>query len=122
MVRSKLTTKVRLYNINNVFVFIKQCQEVYYTYTPSFRKDNLRVDWLSILKTKPKSRIKVVQDENDISNVKDDVFQISELVEPYRVSPLFDFEENSKFCVFDNIFVNVDTKKLNVVLSYSGQA
>ena len=27
-----------------VFFFAKQCQQVYYTYTPSFRKDRSRVD------------------------------------------------------------------------------
>jgi len=31
-------------------------------------------------------------------------------------------EENSKFHVFDNIFIDVDTEKLNVVLRSSGQA
>jgi predicted dithiol-disulfide oxidoreductase (DUF899 family) len=41
-------------------VFAKQCQQVYYTYTPSFRKDRSRVDWLSVLKTKPKGRVEVV--------------------------------------------------------------
>jgi len=45
----------RFYNINDIFVFIKQCQQVYYTYTPSFRKDHNRVDYLSIVKTKFRS-------------------------------------------------------------------
>ena len=49
----KINSKPRLRNINDVFVFAKQCQQVYYTYTPSFRKDRSRVDWLSVLKTKP---------------------------------------------------------------------
>jgi hypothetical protein len=44
----------------DVFVFAKQCQQVYYTYNPSFRKDRSRVDWLSILKTKPKGLVEVV--------------------------------------------------------------
>jgi len=44
------------------------------------------------------------------------------LVEPYRVAPSIDFEENSNFRVFDNIFVNGDVEELNVVLSSSGQA
>jgi hypothetical protein len=44
------------------------------------------------------------------------------LVESYRVSPSIDLKENSKFHVFDNIFVDVDTEKLNVVLRSSGQA
>jgi hypothetical protein len=118
----KINSKARLRNINDVFVFTKQCQQVYYTCTPSFRKDRSRVDWLSVLKTKPRGRVEVVQDENDDSNVGDDVFQVSELVEPYRVAPSIDLEENSKFHIFNNIFVDVDVEELNVVLSSSGQA
>jgi hypothetical protein len=81
----KINSKARLHNVNDVFVFAKQCQHVYYTYTRSFRKDRSRVDWLSVLKTKPRGLVEVVQDENDDSNMGDDVFQVSELVEPYRV-------------------------------------
>jgi hypothetical protein len=44
------------------------------------------------------------------------------LVEPYRVASSIDLEENSNFRVFDDNLVDVDTKELNVVLSYSGQA
>jgi hypothetical protein len=39
------------------------------------------------------------------------------LVEPYWVALSIDLEENSIFCVFDNIFVDIDVEKLNVVLS-----
>ena len=76
------------------------------------------------MKTKPKGHVEVVQDENDDLNVEDDVFLVSELVEPYRVAPSIDLEENSNFHVFNNIFVNVnaDTEELNVVLSSSRQA
>jgi hypothetical protein len=72
------------------------------------------------LKTKPRSRVEVVQNENDVSNVRDDVFQISELVEPYRVDSSIDLEENLNFHALDNIFVDVDVVELNVVLSSSG--
>jgi len=71
----EINSKARLCNVNDVFVFAKKCQQVYYTYTPSFRKDRSRVDWLSILKTKPKSRVEVVQDENEDTSVIDEVFQ-----------------------------------------------
>jgi len=91
----EINSKARLRNINNVFVFAKQCQQVYYTYTPSFRKDRSRVEWISILKMKPKGRIKVVQDENEDTSVGDEVFQVNELVEPYQVAPSIDLEENS---------------------------
>jgi hypothetical protein len=49
----EINSRARLCNINDVFVFVKQCQQVYYTYTPSFRKDRSRVDWLSVLKQNP---------------------------------------------------------------------
>jgi len=54
--------------------------------------------------------------------VQDEVFQVSELVEPYRVAPLIELEENSNFRVFDDSIVDVDVEELNVVLSSSGQA
>jgi hypothetical protein len=59
----EINSKARLHNVNNVFVFAKQCQQFYYTYTPSFIKDRSRVDWVSILKMKPSGRVKLVQDE-----------------------------------------------------------
>jgi hypothetical protein len=74
----EINSKARLCNVNDVFVFVKQCHQVYYTYTYSFRNDHSRVDWLSVLKTKPRNCTEVVQDENDESNMGDDVFQVSE--------------------------------------------
>jgi hypothetical protein len=49
--------------------------------------------------------------------VIDEVFQASELVEPYRVAPSIDLEENSNFRVFDDSLVDVDAEEMNVVLS-----
>jgi hypothetical protein len=49
--------------------------------------------------------------------VIDEVFQASELVEPYRVAPSIDLEEYSNFRVFNDSLVDVDVEKLNVVLS-----
>ena len=54
--------------------------------------------------------------------MRDEIFQVSELVELYRVAPLIDLEENSNFRVFDDSLVNVDVEEFNVVLSSSGQA
>jgi hypothetical protein len=54
--------------------------------------------------------------------VRDEVFQVSELVEPYRVAPSIELEENSNFRVFDDSLVDVDAEELNVFLSSSGQA
>ena len=50
----------------------------------------------------------------------DEVFQASELVEPYRVAPLIYLEENSNFRVFDDSLVDIDVEELNVILSSSG--
>jgi hypothetical protein len=52
--------------------------------------------------------------------VRDDVFQVSELVEPYRVAHSIDLEENSNFHVFDDNLVDVNAGELNVILSFSG--
>jgi len=117
----EINSKAKLRNVNDVFVFTKQCQQVYYTYTPSFRKDRSTVDWLSVLKTKPKGRVELVQDENEDTSVRDEVFQVSELVYPYRVAPSIDLEEKSNFRVFDDSLVDVDAEELNVVLSSSRQ-
>jgi hypothetical protein len=76
----------------------------------------------SLLKTKPRGRVEVVQDENNDTSVIDEVFQVSELVEPYRVAPSIDLKENLNFHVFDDSLVDVDAEELNVVLSSSGLA
>jgi hypothetical protein len=54
--------------------------------------------------------------------VINEVFQANELVEPYRVAPSIDLEENSNFRVFDYSLVDVDVEELNAVLSSSGLA
>jgi hypothetical protein len=51
----------------------------------------------------------------------DDVFQVGKLVKLYWVALSIDLEANSIFCVFDNIFVDIDVEELNVVLSSIGQ-
>ena len=79
------------------------------------------MDWLSVLKTKPRGCVEVVQDKNEDISVRDEVFQDSELVEPYRVAPSIELEENSNFHVFDDSLVDIDAEELNVVLSSSGQ-
>jgi hypothetical protein len=49
--------------------------------------------------------------------VIDEVFQASELVEPYRVAPLIDLKENFDFCVFNDSLIDVVVEELNAVLS-----
>jgi len=52
----------------------------------------------------------------------DNVFQLGELVDPYRVAPSIELEENLNFCVLESIFVDVDAEELNVVFSSNGYA
>jgi len=53
--------------------------------------------------------------------VIDEVFQASELVEPYRVASSINLEENSNFRVFNDCLVDVDANELNVVLSSTSE-
>jgi hypothetical protein len=46
-----------------------------------------------------------------------EVFQASKLVEPYRVAPSIDLEENLNFRVCDDSLFDVDVEELNDVLS-----
>jgi hypothetical protein len=46
----------------------------------------------SVIKTKPRGHVQVVQDGNDELVVEDDVFPLDELVAPYRVAPFNDLE------------------------------
>ena len=39
----KINTKARLHNVDDVFVFSNNYQQVYYTYTPFFINDTFRV-------------------------------------------------------------------------------
>jgi hypothetical protein len=41
----EINSKARLCNVNDVFVFAKQCEQVYYTYIHSFKNDRSIVDW-----------------------------------------------------------------------------
>jgi hypothetical protein len=50
--------------------------------------------------------------------MRDDVFQLGELVDRYQVALSNDIEENSNFCITDNIFVDVDAEEVNDVLSF----
>jgi hypothetical protein len=46
----------RLRNINNIVIFVKQCQKIYYIYIFFFfRNDHNRIDWLSIIESKSRS-------------------------------------------------------------------
>jgi hypothetical protein len=71
------------------------------------------------VKTKPRGLVGSVQDRNDELTAGDDVFQLGELVAPYQVALSNDLEQNSNFCITNNIFVDVDVdaEKLNDILS-----
>jgi hypothetical protein len=93
-----------------------QCTQDDYIYTPSFRKNYFRIDWLFIVKTKPKGCFQVIKDDNDEVTAGDDVFQINKLVDIYRVALSTNLQENSNFHVVENSFVHVDIEELNDVL------
>ena len=70
----EINSKARLYNVNDVFIFAKPCQQVYGTYNSFFRKNRSIAAWLSIVKTKSKGYVEVVQDDNNELIIGDDVF------------------------------------------------
>jgi hypothetical protein len=72
------------------------------------------------VKTTPKGRVQVIQEGNDKVNIRDNINQIDELIDAYRVILSNDLEENLNFCVAENIFVDVDVEELNDVMRTSG--
>jgi hypothetical protein len=101
----EINSKAKLCNVDDVFIFAKQYQQVYYTYTCSLRRDRSRVDWLFVAKTKLRGHVEVVQDGNDKLTMRNVIFELGELVDPYRVAPSNDLEENSDFGITNNIFL-----------------
>jgi hypothetical protein len=85
-----------------------------------FRNDCSKVDWLSVVKTKLKGHVQVVWDGKDKITAKDDIFQLDELVDPCRVAPSTNLEENLIFHVAKNIFVVDVTNELNDILRTNG--
>ena len=71
------------------------------------------------MKTKLRGRVEVIHNGTDELTMRDEIFQLGELVNPYRVASSNELEENFNFSISENIFVDVDTKKLNNVLSSS---
>lgn len=53
------------------------------------------------------------------STVGNDIIQLGELINLYRVASSNDLEENLNFHIAKNIFIDVDTEKLNNILSSS---
>ena len=103
-----------LFSQSNVNKFI--------THTP-LHLERIDQEWIGcpFKKQNPGGRVEVVQDENEDTSVRDEFFQGSEVVEPYRVAPSIELEENSNFHVFNDSLVDVDAEELNFVLSSSGQ-
>ena len=98
----------KISKINIVLLFVKWCQKIYYACTYWFRNDHNKVDWLSIFKTKPRSRFHVVHDSNDEVTRGEDVFQLDEWVDPYWVAASTELEEDLIFHVVDKSNVHVD--------------
>jgi hypothetical protein len=51
------------------------------------------------VKTTPKGRVQVIQEGNDKVNIRDNINQIDELIDAYRVILSNDLEKNLNFCV-----------------------
>ena len=49
--------------------------------------------------------------------MRDDVFELGELVGPYQIALFNNLEENLNFRITENIFIYVDAEELNDVLS-----
>ena len=112
----KINIITTLHNVNDAFFSPKNTNK-FITHTLFlYRKYHFRIDWLSIVKTKFRGRVQVVQDGNDKITTRDDIFQLDELVDPYWVVPSTNLEENLIFCVTENLFVVVNIRDLNDIL------
>jgi hypothetical protein len=60
------------------------------------------------------SRVLIVEDGNNEVIEGDDVFQMDELANPYRVAPSIKLE-NPNFHVIKNTYIEVDVDELNVI-------
>jgi hypothetical protein len=49
--------------------------------------------------------------------MRDDVFELGELVGPYQIAPFNNLEENLNFRITEKFFIYVDAEELNDVLS-----
>ena len=68
-----------------ILSFLSNNAKKYIIYTLFFfRNDHNRIDWLSIIESKSRSWVQVVEDGNDKLIRIDDVFQMDKLVDPYR--------------------------------------
>ena len=71
------------------------------------------------MKTKPRSYVQVVKDDNNKVIGGECAFQLDELVDPYRVFLFTELGNNLNFHVNKNIYIYVDVDKLNDILSTS---
>jgi hypothetical protein len=87
----------RLHNINDVFISSKYQTNVLYIYILFFRNDYNRVDWLSVVKFKSRSLVQVVENANN-EVIGGDVFQMDDLVDPYRPPPYAKLKKSKFSC------------------------
>ncbi|KAL9368567.1 hypothetical protein Peur_039766 [Populus x canadensis] len=62
------------------------------------------------------TRVLIVEDGNNEVIKGDDVFQMDELVNPYRVASSTKLE-NPNFRIIENTYIEVDVDEINVILS-----
>jgi len=92
-----------------MFLFLQNnIKQMYYIYTLFFRNDYNGVDWLSVVKFKSRSLVQVVENGNNEVIGRDDVFQMDELVDPYRPPPYTKLK-NPNFHVTKNTYVDINS-------------
>jgi hypothetical protein len=71
------------------------------------------------VKTKLRSHVQVIKDGNDKVTERENVFQLDELVDSYRVISFTKLEENLNFYIAENTYVHVGISYLNHILCTS---
>jgi hypothetical protein len=72
------------------------------------------------VKTKSRSHVQIVKDSNEEVTERENVFQLNELVDSYRVISSTKLEENLNFYVAENTYVHIGDY-LNHILCTSRQ-
>ena len=103
-----------------MFLYLSNdAKKLYYAYTSCFRKYRNKIDWLFIVKIKPRSRFHVVHNSNDEVTRAEDVFQLDEWVDLYWVPASTELEEDLIFHVIEKSNIHVDINELKDILNTS---
>ena len=116
----EINTKARLRNIDNVFVFFPSNTNKFIAHI-LFPLKRIVLELIDYPLWKPNLGVmsklfKIVT----MKVVRDNVFQIDELIDPYQIAPSTNLEKNSDFHVAEITFVDVNAEKLNDILRTGG--